>query len=46
MDGTIRPEKLEEEGSIVELTARLICNGESVKRRRARQGKKQNQDGG
>lgn len=30
MDGTIRPEKLEEEGSIVELTARLICNGEEA----------------
>ncbi len=28
LDGSIRPEKLKEEGSLVGLTARLTCNGE------------------
>lgn len=30
LDGSIRRENLREEGSIVELTARLICNGEEA----------------
>lgn len=30
LDGSIRPEKLREEGSLVELTARLTCNGEEA----------------
>lgn len=33
LDGSIRPEKVKEEGSIVELTARLTCNQAKIVRR-------------